>query len=187
MAASIVFLNGPPGCGKDTAANALVTAFNAFHYKMSYPLKAAIPAFLGMKHEELEKVKDQPTMFGPTYRQMQIAMSEQFAKPLMGKAIFGHIAVMNMRKHMSVDRVMVISDCGFVDEIIPIVDWVGHRNCLIVQIRRDGHDFTNDSRSYIDYNGVTVQELYNKHDLEGFKAQIVRAVERWRDERRMPR
>ncbi len=187
MQGSVVFLNGPPRSGKDTAADALVTSFNAFHYKMSQPLKLAVPALIGMKHEELEKRKDEPTWFGPTYREMQIAMSEVYAKPLLGKDVFGRIAVTHLKNHMAPGRVMVISDCGFVEEMIPIIEWINHRNCLIIQLHREGCDFNNDSRSYVDYNGVTVQELYNKHDLEGFKAQIVRAVERWHDERKMPR
>ena len=188
---SIVLLNGPPRSGKDEAAKALSAACSAFHYKMSYPLKTAIPAFFGLedKAHYLEANKDNEIkeLFGVTYRQAQIALSEQWAKPLLGKAVFGHIAVRHLRNHSGPGRVCVVSDSGFVEEIIPIVEAFGHRNVLIIQLRRDGCSFEGDSRSYVDYNGVVVQELYNRHDLEGFRAQVVRAVERWHDSRKTPR
>lgn len=188
---SIILLNGPPRSGKDTAAAAIVEAMQAFHYKMSHPLKVAVPAFFGLEDQKfaLERQKDEKLqeLFGVSFRQAQINLSEDWAKPTFGKDVFGHIAVRHLRNHSGPGRVCVVSDSGFVEEIVPIVDAFGHRNVLIIQLRRDGCTFEGDSRSYVDYNGVTVQELYNKHDLEGFKAQIVRAVERWHDARKTPR
>lgn len=188
---SIVLLNGPPRSGKDTAASAITAAFSAFHYKLSHPLKVAIPAFFGLEDQQhaLEAQKDQKLreLYGVTFRKAQQDLSEVWAKPLFGKDVLGHIAVRHLRNHSGPGRVCVVSDTGFVEEIIPIVEAFSHRNVLIIQLRRDGCTFDGDTRSYVDYNGVTVQELYNRHDLEGFKAQVVRAVERWHDQRKAPR
>lgn len=188
---SIILLNGPPRSGKDTAAAAIVEAMQAFHYKMSHPLKVAVPAFFGLEDQKfaLERQKDEKLqeLFGVSFRQAQINLSEDWAKPTFGKDVFGHIAVRHLRNHSGPGRVCVVSDSGFAEEVVPIVDAFSPRNLLIIQLRRDGCTFEGDSRSYIEVPGVEIQELYNRHDLEGFKMQVVRAVERWHDGRKTPR
>ena len=187
----IVCLNGPPRSGKDTAASAVVSSLSAFHYKMSHPLKVAIPTFMGMEDRKmyLEENKDTPLpqLFGKTYRELQIGLSELWAKPLMGAGVFGQIAANIIKGHVGPGRVAVISDCGFASEIPPLVKIVGPRNVLIIQLVRDGCTFENDSRSYIEVDGVSMIQLHNKYDVETFKPQVVRAVERWMDDTKGPR
>lgn len=187
----IICLNGPPRSGKDTAASAISLALQAFHYKMSHPLKIAIPAFMGLEDRRLylEENKDTPLpqLNGRTFRELQIGLSELWAKPLMGSSVFGQMAANNIRGHVGPNRVAVISDCGFAAEVPPLLKVVGQRNVLILQLVRDGCTFENDSRSYIEVDGVDMIQLHNKYDVETFKAQVVRAVERWMDQTKGPR
>lgn len=189
--ATIIALNGPPGSGKDTAASALSQRFQAFHYKLSHPLKVAIPALLGIEDRkvELENHKDEPmgVLFGKSFRELQIELSEKFIKPVLGQAALASIAVQNIRNHIGPGRMCVVSDLGFQHEVDPLIRLVGKRNLLILQLVRDGCDFSKDSRSYVEHDDVTMIQLHNKHDLEMFRQQVVRAVERWHDGNKTPR
>ena len=51
-----------------------------------------------------------------------------------------------------------ISDGGFVDELIPVVEKVGTENFVLVQLTRDGEDYSSDSRRY--FQGSRIQHEY---------------------------
>lgn len=186
-----ILLNGPPRAGKDTAAAALSSRFAAFHYKLSHPLKVAIPALLGIEDRklELERDKDIPkdVLFGKTFRELQIGLSELFVKPMLGQGAFGSFAAQHIKNHCGPGRMVVISDLGFPYEVDPIIRVVGKKNVLILQLSREGCDFNKDSRSYVEHNDVDMIQLHNKYDVETFKQQVIRAVERWMDQTKGPR
>lgn len=207
----VVLLNGPPGSGKDTAAKFIIEDFanmNPVHYKFSTPLKQAVHAFLDYdnipeplkriflpnaeppdplfrRHDPIGKDKDKPhqTFFGVTPRNAYIAMSEQFAKPLWGDAILGHILGRRIFTETSGSSLIVVSDSGFTEELKALTEYILTSRILVIQLHRPGCSFDNDSRSYVEYEGVTTVTLRNEHELELFREQVKMKVTQWMETR----
>jgi len=187
MPKKVVFLNGPPYSGKDTAANFLHKHFmHAPYYatklKFSKPLKDACQALYGIDHDErkwLEQNKEQPydKLLGLSWRQSQIVMAEEWLKPTFGNDVLGRIAFRHFQQMPS--NMALISDSGFEQEAVPLVQAFGPDNCLIVQLQREGCTFEGDSRSYWELPDVTRVEVNNQFDLEMYEQQIVRIVSKW--------
>jgi hypothetical protein len=47
-------------------------------------------------------------------------------------------------------------------------------------LHREGTDYSNDSRSYIDLPGVVYGKINNQFDLEMYRVQIRRLLEEWK-------
>jgi len=143
----VLVLSGPPGCGKDTAGNAIAQHMPVSLEKFSAPLKAAVPAFLGVGFDELERQKEEPVGFCsfPSFRQMQIDLSERWAKPLYGQDIFARLLVARVLR--SPHDHVVITDCGFRAELDVLIAEFGLANVLFVKVYREGCYYENDSRS----------------------------------------
>lgn len=165
----LVLFNGPRHSGKDTAALRCIETFDAYHFKMSGPIKAAIKAAFELHDEEvdyLESIKtfDSSLLFGKSYVNAQISFSEDWVKPFFGTQAFGLLAERHLRKVM--DRfpgqgLFVCSDSGFDHEAFPLVELFGKKNVLLVRIFRDGKTFEGDSRSYIHLKGVPTITVTN--------------------------
>jgi hypothetical protein len=187
MARKIVFLNGPPRSGKDTAAKFIHREFmHAPHYatllKFSKPLKESCQALYDVSDSELrefEQDKELPRdkLLGQSWRQAQISMSEEYMKPVFGQDVFGRLLFRRFREAPS--GMGIISDSGFEQEAVPLIQAYGVDNCLIVQLQREGCTFEGDSRSYWELPDVTRVEVNNMFDLEMFEQQIVRIVSKW--------
>jgi hypothetical protein len=160
----VVFLNGPPGCGKDTMADSFSRQF--YHIKMSAPLKVGCyNLFFGVNDYKLSPLEliGQMEIFKEakvlpeldlTWRQFLIETSENLMKPLFGEDIFGRIVrdsikLIQQRGDFT-KRGFIISDSGFEEEALPIIYEEGAENCVLIRIHRNGCDFEGDSRSYID-------------------------------------
>ena len=185
----IILLNGPPRSGKDTAAHIILRNFKPWsEYKMSLPLKAGLREFFAIDremHRSVEEHKEDEIdlFFGYSYRQMQISLSEDWAKAKFGTHIFGSLAVRAIKARSSN---VVISDCGFEEEIVSIRN-AFPGNVLLIRLHRSGCDFSNDSRGYIP-DGVIdehlVQDINNAYDLEMFEVQVIKALRKWKLEPR---
>lgn len=180
----IILLNGPPRCGKDTAAGFLMkNLHNCAHYKMSSPLKRAVPALYNLSDDIMKVLEDQkdhvtPFLFGHTYRDVQIAISECLLKPLHCEHIFGRIAVLAMRQ-MDAGNI-VVSDTGFDDEVLPILDEFGPGNVGLIQITRKDHTFENDSRDWIDPGPFRHHaDVFNYGTLEDYEKEIMGVMRKW--------
>jgi hypothetical protein len=187
MEHKVIFLNGPPSCGKDQAASFLMKHLNARHKKLATRLKETVHQLLGIPYscEEAERKfgkewKDTPQgrCYGHKPRDLYIWMSEQCVKPQFGVDMFGRLLLGDMVKPTSTDFT-VISDCGFAEECVPIINFYKPQNCLIVRLHREGCTFEGDSRSYIELPGVTTLDLQNRYDLMMFEIQIVKHVKDW--------
>ena len=82
----LVMLNGPPGSGKDFAAQTLVEAddLSVSHHKFAEPLKDMACALLEIDNKTLEMSKKQPIgLYGVTVRQLLIVMVKTFSVRLL--------------------------------------------------------------------------------------------------------
>ena len=183
----IILLNGPPRCGKDTAAEfitLMVGNSKVQHMKMSRPMKAALRLIFGFtmaEVRELEENKDQgngPEFADLSYREMQIKLFEHL-KETYGPGILGQIFVRHDRHTMK--RHTVVSDAGLTVEIEPIVEAYPYKDIGLIQIRRPGCNFDNDIREYIGpHKSIgNFEVVENKYDLELFQAQIKRVLVKW--------
>ena len=159
----IIFLNGPPYSGKDTAAK-LLSEINpqAMRFSFADELKAMFCRAHGFASFPEGKEKDMP-MPAPfqdkTWRQGVIAFSEAYMKPLFGKDIFGKLLLKHIQGVFGfahgylTDReplgIVCISDSGFSEEGQVLTQVFGKKNCCLVQLSRPGTSFVGDSRSYL--------------------------------------
>lgn len=201
----IIIFNAPPGAGKDTAVKSLSWLYEDYkimcvHNKMSEQLKAGVHALFGLyfspiyyddpkhAHEKDEKIV---ALFGMSPREAYISLSEDYLKPKFGPDVFGQMALNKIKKQKA--DVHAFSDGGFVPEWVPLVDHVGARNVLVVEIHstRDGVrlGFGSDSRAYIGselqslYPDITYRKIYNEfgghEERQFFKAMVAGAVKKF--------
>lgn len=184
MNKKIIFFNGPPRSGKDTIVNELLYRYTStINIKFSNPLKTALPVFFGLTSkqlDELERDKETPSdlLLGRSWREVQILLSESWAKPTFGTQVFGNITL-NVIKN-SDKQLFLISDSGFQEEAGAVVDYFGKDNCLLIRIQRDGTDFNNDSRSYwkniYDIEDIT---LHNNKSIEAAVDKTNKIINSW--------
>ena len=193
----IIFLNGPPSSGKDTAAKIINQKLHGltYQYKMALPLKEACHKLLGLQGtlEELEPLKETPIKFlirddfnnwpamklvndnnEMTLRQFYIHISENAMKPMFGDDIFGRLAVENLRQSHHI--IATISDSGFAKEAEPILDFFGADRICLVRLHRPGTEFkvgnVKDSRSYIDLPVNIILDIENDSDIDKFAERL---------------
>jgi len=131
----VIFLNGPPRSGKDTAAQHIMRKLPwVRHRKFSAPLKAAARVLFAINDElfkELEAEGSQkkneplPELMGKTWREVLISLSEEHMKPKYGDDVFGKLMLLNLAKPTSASF-SIISDSGFDYEAAPIITHLLH-------------------------------------------------------------
>ncbi len=156
----VIFIQGPPGSGKDTLAASLDWQLSTGHtlacqYKFAQPIRDFLLSIFGDEFDiEDEKESAIETVFPATapitVRQLMIDFSEDFLKPRFTKEIFGEILRKKLADEWGVVDFAIISDCGFVEEALPILEFARCHHCTVIQISRDGHSFDGDSRNYWD-------------------------------------
>lgn len=181
----VVFLNGPPKCGKDMLVSQLVEYIKFNHLKAAAPLKRAAGAVLDMDMKGIEEYKDVTSRLlkresdgsVDTVRQFLISMSEDWMKVRYGKAIFGKLLGRDIRN--SAASLSIVSDCGFADELEACLTFsVGTRNAILVRIHREGCDFTNDSRSYLHPSNVACYDIDNNGTKYEATMKLLRIIQR---------
>lgn len=169
----IMILNGPPRCGKDTAANAVEDYFGddvCKHLKLSQPLKDIAQAVLGYDEQTLEDNKDKVlTDNNTSYRDAQIHTFSQlcpvFGDDWLGKHLINRIVKMDQ-------PYFVLSDGGRTDDLLPLLRQFHPDDLMIVQIMREGCNFVGDVRSYIASPNVRTRPTIN-NDINVFKAEMI--------------
>lgn len=176
----VVFINGPPGSGKDTLAQHLRAKLRGLQVvKFAGHLKRATHfahCLFDVADDpgafEASKDRPLPEFFGVPPRLAYIAFSERYMKPLHGKDVFGRILVREMdqlaRRILGLTG-FAISDSGFAEEAQPVIARFGAANCLLIRVHAEarGCTFEGDSRAYIELPNVV------SHDLENNGAQHV--------------
>lgn len=182
----IILFNGPPRSGKDTATKLMleiiygserdgVNRRSAYHYRFAEPLKDAVHALFGMSGiltEHFDAVKGTPCnqMMSMTPRQAYIWLSEEVAKPKFGDDFFAKVAINHLKQFE--DAAVVISDFGFQVEVDTLVKHFGEENIMVVYLMRDGANYNDDSRRYIEHNPNYCRAIYNNGTVEDLKVQI---------------
>ena len=182
----ILLLNGPPRCGKDTISQIIKDdASSIIHQeKFARPMKVTTPLIYGItlqhwvEHLDTPQNKDMPCdeFFGKTPREVQIALSEDYLKPLHGSGIFGQLAVRRIEMiNFNWFELVVMSDSGFYDEALMIIERFGADNVELWNILREGCNFKKDSRDYIDLKDQGVQQYYieNNGSLDDLRDLVI--------------
>ena len=164
----VIIFNGPPGTGKDEAC--LFFKQRGFtHLSFKYHLFRATTEFYDvslawfMEGYDDRSIKERPEhrLDGFSRRQALIFVSEEVIKPRYGKDYFGAMAA----KEMELDGNYCFSDGGFMEELIPIINTIEAENISIVQLTREGCDFSSDSRRYFDGNLTEEYVLNTKTEI----------------------
>jgi hypothetical protein len=161
---SVIVFNGPPGCGKD-AACLFYETLGYKHLSFKEELFKETFKFFGvskgwfMDGYEIRSIKEKPVPQLKVSGQMlsrrdaMIYVSEQYIKPKYGKEYFGK----KLSEHITADGLFCVSDGGFQEELSPIINRFGAEIILVIQLTREGCNFSSDSRRY--FNGNLVEEL----------------------------
>jgi hypothetical protein len=172
----ILVLNGPPHAGKDLICSIIYKHFNCRQAKFSRPLKDGIKSIFRLNDEiELEAKKDEVTkaLFNKlSYRQMQIELSERLLKPLFGSDIFGQLLLRDLQAPTNA-AFTVVSDSGFIDELMPLRKQYGIKNIYVLKLTRSGTSYAGDSRGYLDL-GIEWQAKTFANELP--KASLPRVI-----------
>ena len=175
---SVIIFNGPPGSGKDAACD----FFGNFGFKhLSFKeelFKETIRFFnvskdwfmkgyedRNIKEKQVQELEVNGNIL--SRREAMIYVSEQYIKPKYGNDYFG----LQASKQILPNRDYCFSDGGFVSELIPIINKIGIENIYIVQLTRDGCDFSSDSRRYFD--GEIIQEYVINKKTEISKTHVL--------------
>tara|TARA_B110000971_G_scaffold221968_1_gene272026 strand:- start:6792 stop:7418 length:627 start_codon:yes stop_codon:yes gene_type:complete len=151
----IILFNGPPGSGKDISAD-YFKGKGFKHLSFKYRLYEETIKYFNVDKEwfmeryEDRSLKEVPTVWlgNMSCREAMIYVSEEKIKPRYGLDYFGK----QVAAEIDVNIDYCISDGGFIDELLPVVEKVGYENFRLVQLTREGHDFSTDSRRYFDGN-----------------------------------
>lgn len=165
MLSHITVMNGPSKSGKSTAIDLIdehaPQTLNIRKLKASdFVFRAACILFgLDWDEEEYNMRKDEPLIpinnegGKVSLRTAMIKLSEEDMKPFYGKGVFGLAMVEKIKKMILTEKepFMLLTDCGFVEELQPITEAFGRDNISLVQVYRDGYIFNkaHDSRSWI--------------------------------------
>lgn len=186
-----VLLNGPPGCGKDTAAANLIPYIDFRHLKFASPIKRMVAGLLECSMSRLEEIKDVPnrmlryedylTTRDDTPRRLLIALSEELLKTRYGNSYFGN--VLWSEACISPSELFIISDCGFQAEVERLVNNAGRANCLAVRIHREGKSFDGDSRAFLPDGLCKTVDIHNNLTVHDLTMRVLSAIIRtWRDD-----
>lgn len=200
-----ILFNGPPECGKDTAAT-----FAKFYTEMKNeqgkiipyrpqilafadPIKSSIQNLYQLPYScayyEKErghdwKTKPQLELCEKTGREVYIHIGEG-QKSLHGSDFFGRIAARRIHNEKR-DNLFIFSDLGFREEAIAIIRQVGAANTLIIELERNGCSYNSDSRSYVGddlnqaySNSLNIIRLPNHGDKNLLRLLIQGTLSKW--------
>lgn len=171
----IVIFNGPPASGKDEAASLFKEMFGFGNLSFKYQLfKETVKHFqvderwfMQGYNDREQKEKKEVALNMMSRREAMIHVSEDIIKPKEGLDYFGRLVAEEVEegKHYAV------ADGGFVEELEPLIEKVGADNIVIVQLTRDGYDYSTDSRRY--FNGNLIKEYTINFETKIDKAYVL--------------
>lgn len=172
---SIILLNGPKESGKDTLARLVNERADYVHMEFKARLyeigakMAGLPLgdYIWLCVDRSAKEAPTPLLGGKSPREHLIWVSEGVIKPLCGEGYFGlHLADKVAFEIDMFGEGAVVSDSGFLEELIPIVglDESYHVNVHVVRLHKEGCSFAGDSRDYLTGDKIK-SDCLTFHDL----------------------
>lgn len=174
----VVLLNGPPRSGKDTIGGMLDIPSRKF----AFPILMFLEDAFGICIDDCEKDAPHENLFGRTPREVAIAFSEKFCKPLFGMDYFGRSALQHCKNMQELRcQLAVFTDSGFSQEAAVLAE---HFPCLQVRLFREGRTFLGDSRSYWEHPKIGHIDFYNNFpDLaslqEAVRTDLAPEIRKW--------
>jgi hypothetical protein len=170
----IIIFNGPPGSGKDEAASYFKQR-GFKHVSFKHVLLKETIEYFGvprdwfMQNYNDRKIKERPekALRGFSRREALIHVSEEVIKPVEGLDFFGRCVANEIEE----GKDYAISDGGFIEELTPIINKIGTGNIVLVQLTRDGCDYSTDSRRYFD--GNLIKEYVLNHQTPIKKQHVL--------------
>ncbi|CCI88410.2 hypothetical protein BN110_038 [Yersinia phage phiR8-01] len=180
----VIILNGPPGVGKDTLAQALVAQLNSWRgrgFAEQHEFKASLvniaKAITGVGDGEWDRLygrdqkeRAQDVYGGLSARKLLIKISEEWVKPQFGSDHFGELALAGVNKSRA--KTIVFSDGGFLDELVPLAQY---HQVEVIKLYREGYSYAGDSRDYID-PGQASEWNINCHNITLTEGRVGIAV-----------
>lgn len=162
----VLLLNGPPRSGKDTIGRTLWDLIpRLVNMKFAEPIVQFMFQAYSIRMEQTEKDLPHAALNGRTPREVAIAYSERFCKPLYGQDYFGHCAVRSIEQMEKIAmQVCCFTDSGFTHEAGPVVARFGGGNVLQIRVSRPGRNFQGDSRSYWELRSPTISSIEFEND-----------------------
>lgn len=183
---TVVFLNGPPNCGKDTLARRITDELDDFlTFSVKDPMFdiadqfavafGASPGEFTLRHLDRE-LKEQPwgIINGRSTREFLIWLSEEVMKPEFGNGVFGQLACQAVENQI---YDAIFSDGGFEAEVLEACERFDR--VVIIRLHREDCDWGNDSRSYLyDVPGAEEHDVYLEiNNIEFGVCDIINIIE----------
>lgn len=176
----IVGFNGPPRSGKDTMARMLAehldskTNLPVREVSLSMPLRRIAYAMVNFIGEtdgpdyERFKVTHFP-QFDRAGRHLMIDVSESFLKPTYGQQVMADLLIEDL---VGFDGIVLIRDMGFQVELDTLAKLIGFHQVYAVRVSREGCDFGNDSRFWVQHPFSA--NVRNNGTLDDLRTEAVR-------------
>lgn len=184
----IVAFNGPPQCGKDTAARMLQKRINAASgcaiiQHLSTPLRHIAANMVNWTLTDYNYESFKTTHFpgfNMTGRQLMISVSEDFLKPKFGKRIMADMLMASLSPDFDYNRnVIILADSGFQEETNAVCEHVGSANLYVINVHRDGCSFAGDAREWVSHpSGKRTMPLMNDGTLMDLRTEVGRIYSR---------
>lgn len=180
----VIIFNGPPRCGKDTAASVLKQKLGNRARVVSFktPLIRLTAGFYGLTVEDFltdydaplpkgkwHKDKVQSRLHLKSQRSALIHVSENVIKPVFGDAAFGSALAETIDSDNHHD-IFIVPDSGFEAEVSPLRQ---RFDVKVIRIDHPGCTFEGDSRSYLRDPDVI---MMNGGTLEEFESTVEHSV-----------
>jgi len=172
----IIIFNGPPASGKDEAADVFKENYGFKALSFKWQLFKETMNHYGVNEEWFMegydnreiKEREEFALDNMSRRQAMIHVSENVIKPTYGKDFFGQRVAEEIQEGVN----YTIADGGFIEELEPVIEKVGAENVVIVQLTREGHDYSTDSRRY--FNGNLIKEYAIGFETPVDKAYVLK-------------
>ena len=180
----LVLLNAPKSAGKDTIANRIIELTGCKKGQFKDHLYLLTAAVFNVDYDEFVKVamdtkrKEEkiPALGNLSPREALIMVSEKCIKPVLGKEYFGNIEAMKLRSRIG--EGVVYADCGFIEEVHPLIGIAKPENTFVIKFTRKGcESFAGDSRNWLpEINGVRLLITANNSTVDELAVRILEFV-----------
>lgn len=160
--ATIMVLNGPPRCGKDTIANEVANQLSGVVQILPLAMSMRLAGFAMLgesysfeRYEELKvtKIKE---FGGLNFREWMIRFSERFMKKIGGQDVFARLWLKQVENYyltrpgaVDIPMTWLVPDGGFTTEQFVIATECGLAKYVLGRVTREGTSFAGDSREYV--------------------------------------